>query len=387
MVHRSGGHVGGLSKKPSSMSEASQTAPLREVSSKPPRSSTNCLQTIEKLVRARGFSAQAARAITRARRVSSQRVYQSKWETFRAWCKQHKVSSTTTSVSQIADFLLSLRHDAKLAVSSIKGYRSMLSAVCRHRGIDLTQNKDLQDLGKYFETTKQSQLRPPAWNLDVVLKFLCTKKFKPISQASLRDATKKTLFLMALATAKRISEVHAIEKQVGFNQNGAVCALRIDFLAKNENPSKPWPRTFEVPNLSNVVGQEQERLLCPVRALRAYLSHTKNVRGPSNSLWCSVKDLQKPLSKNALSFFLRKTIREAHLLWEEENFGLLNVRAHEVRAITTSLAYRKNMSVRQIMDATFWRSNSVFASHYLREVRVNYERCYTLGPYVATASV
>ncbi|XP_068246763.1 probable 4-coumarate--CoA ligase 3 [Palaemon carinicauda] len=178
----------------------------------------------------------------------------------------------------------------------------------------------------------------------------------------------RKLFLMALATAKRVSEIHAIEKQVGFNQDGAVCALRIDFLAKNENPSKPWPGTFEVLNLTNVVGQEEERLLCPVRALRAYSSRTKNVRGASNSLWCSVKDPQKPLTKNALSFFLRVTIREAHLVCEEENFGLLKVKAHEVRAIATSLAYRKNMSVKQIMDATFWRSNFVFASHYLREV-------------------
>ncbi|XP_068221279.1 uncharacterized protein [Palaemon carinicauda] len=387
MIHRGGGDVSGLSEKPSSKSKSSQTAPLREVSSKPPRSTTDCLQTIEKLVRARGFSTQAARAIAGARRVSSQRVYQSKWETFRSWCKQRKVSSITTSVSQIANFLLFLRQNSKLAVSTIKGYRSTLSSVVRHRGIDLTQDRDLKDLLKSFETTKQTQLRLPAWNLDVVLKFLCSRKFEPISQATLREVTKKTLFLMALATAKGVGEIHAIEKQVGFNQDGAVCALRIDFLSKNENPSKPWPGTFEVPNLTNMVGQEEERLLCPVRALRAYLSRTKRLRGASSSLWCSVKDPQKPLSKNALSFFLRETIREAHLFCEEKNFGLLKVKAHEVRAVATSLAYRKNMSVKQIMDATFWRSNSVFASHYLREVRVDYEKCYTLGPYVGTASV
>lgn len=289
-------------------------------------------------------------------------------------------------MSQIADFLLSLRQDSKLAVSTIKGYRSLLSTVFRHRGIDLSQDRDLRDLLKSFETTKQT-LRPPSWNLDVVLKFLCSRKFEPISQATLRDVTKKTLFLLALATAKRVSEIHAIQKQVGFNRNGAICALRLDFLAKNENPSKPWPGTFEVPNLTDLVGQEEERLLCPVRALKAYISRTKDVRGSSSSLWCSVKDPQKPLSKNALSFFLRETIREAHLLCEEENFGLLKVKAHEIRAIATSLAYRKNMSVKQIMEATFWRSDSVFASHYLREVRVDYEKCYALGPYVATASV
>ncbi|XP_064111450.1 uncharacterized protein LOC135218938 [Macrobrachium nipponense] len=187
-------------------------------------------------------------------------------------------------------------------------------------------------------------LRPPAWNLDVVLKFLCSRKFEPISQVTLRDVTKKTLFLMALATAKRVSEIQAIEKQVGFNQDGAVFALKLDFLAKNENPSKPWPGTFEVPPNHKFSGAKRRRDSSAQLEPSGHIYHGQGILEVHPVLYgVQLRIASKPLSKNESSFFLRETIREAHLLCEE-NFGLFKSEGSRgVEPFQTSLAYRKHM--------------------------------------------
>ncbi|XP_064115337.1 uncharacterized protein LOC135221576 [Macrobrachium nipponense] len=60
-------------------------------------------------------------------------------------------------------------------------------------------------------TDKKTSTKVPSWNLDVVLRFLRSSRFEPPQLASFKDLTRKALFLMALASAKRVSELHALE--------------------------------------------------------------------------------------------------------------------------------------------------------------------------------
>ncbi|XP_064116590.1 uncharacterized protein LOC135222433 [Macrobrachium nipponense] len=248
-----------------------------------------------------------------------------------------------------------------------------MSAVFRNRGLNIENDKDLHDLIRSFETTKSRTSLTPSWNLDVVLRYLMSERFEPPDKASFRDITRKCIFLIALATAKRVSELQALDSRVGFKGDSAVLSFRPLFLAKNENPSRPWPRTFEVKGLSQLVGNEMERALCPVRALKFYLQKKKQLQGCNQSLWCAVKDPKRPMSKNALAFFVRNVITEAHMSCDSNSFKTLRVKAHEVRAIATSLSFNKNMSMKNILAATYWRCNSVFASHYLRDMVHIYE--------------
>ena len=64
----------------------------------------------------------------------------------------------------------------------------------------------------------------------MVLDFLCSNKFEP-----LRDLTRKTLFLLTLALAKRVSEMQALSSNVGFTKEGAIISLMLGFRAKNDN--------------------------------------------------------------------------------------------------------------------------------------------------------
>ena len=112
----------------------------------------------------------------------------------------------------------------------------------------------------------------------IIIIIICSDKFEPLDKIPLEELTKKTLFLLALALAKRVSELQALSKDVGFIKEGALVSLLLEFRAKNDNKAKSLPRNFIVKGLSHLVGPEEERKLCPVRALRAYLDRTKDLR-------------------------------------------------------------------------------------------------------------
>ena len=48
------------------------------------------------------------------------------------------------------------------------------------------------------------------WDLAFVLSTLCKESYETLSKASLIHLTMKTSFLLTMATARRVSEVHAL---------------------------------------------------------------------------------------------------------------------------------------------------------------------------------
>ena len=103
------------------------------------------------------------------------------------------------SLSKVADFLCWLRSSRRLSVSSLRGYRSMLSAVFRFQLPSLSSHPVLSDLLRSFcLESAERQLHPPTWDLSVVLRYLNTSTFEPLSDAPLHALTQKVLFLLAL---------------------------------------------------------------------------------------------------------------------------------------------------------------------------------------------
>ena len=87
------------------------------------------------------------------------------------------------------------------------------------------------------------------------------------------------------------------------------------------------------------------------------------------------------ISKNALSFFLRDVIIGADVV------SGFSVRAHSIREMATSVAFLRNWSVSKVLEAATRRSNSVFASSYLKDISYLFEDLRSLGPFVAAGSV
>ena len=108
-----------------------------------------------------------------ARRPSSRAVYQLHWSVYRSWCHEQGHSVSRPSLAKMADFLCWLRSAKGLSVSSIRGYRSVLSVVFRFHLPSLSSDLVLSDLFCSFSLSSAERvLRPPAWDLARVLRFL-----------------------------------------------------------------------------------------------------------------------------------------------------------------------------------------------------------------------
>ena len=101
------------------------------------------------------------------------------------------------------------------------------------------------------------------------------------------------LFLVSLATAKRVSELQALSGQVVCQGNNMVLSYLPEFIAKTETLSHSLPREFTLTSLTAAVGADDEkRLLCPIQALRWYLRRTRSESRP-RQLFLSVKDRER----------------------------------------------------------------------------------------------
>ena len=241
------GPSGGSASAPQPPAPASVSLPLPGS----PQASASCLETLRRFTRAAGFSAAVASQASLSRRPSSRKSYQLKWQVYRQWCHSHGHSSSRPSLAKVADFLCWLRSLKHLGVSSIKGYRSMLSAVFRFQLPSLSPHPVLCDLLRSFALESAArQLRLPAWDLTLVLRFLAASTFEPLAEAPLRVLTQKVLFLLAFATAKRLGELQALSSVVTFVHGDACLSYVPKFVAKSESLSRSIPRSFLVRSLS-----------------------------------------------------------------------------------------------------------------------------------------
>ena len=199
-----------------------------------PQASPSCLETLRRFMRAAGFSSTVASRASLSRRPSSRKAYQLKWQVYRVWCHSHGHSVSRPTLSKVAEFLCWLRSAKNLGVSSIRGYRSMLSVVFRFQLPSLSSHPVLRDLLRSFcLESAEHQLRPLAWDLSLVLRFLNTSTYEPLSVTPLRALTQKVLFLLALATAKRVGELQALSSVVTFVHGDACLSYVLQFVAKS----------------------------------------------------------------------------------------------------------------------------------------------------------
>ena len=137
----------------------------------------------------------------------------------------------------------------------------------------------------------------------------------------------KALFLLSLATAKRVGKLQALSFQVAYRGPDLSLSYLPEFVAKTQSERNSLPHSFLGKSLTDFVGDlPEERLLCPVRAVRIYLDLTSFSPRP-RSLFVSPRCPSRSLSKNALSFFVR-------------SFLMLGPpRVHSIRGMGTSATF------------------------------------------------
>ena len=373
------------------LGQAASATLLQSVPSRCPRAEASRIETLKRHYRKSGFSGRASRVLSGVLKESSSRLYQSRWKFFCGWCRGRGVAPVNATVPVVVNFLIHLRQDKGLSVSAVKGYCSALNSVLALKGRDLAASREITTLLRSFaRSVNPVELRPPVWDVSLVLQSLTGAPYEPLRTCEKRFLAQKTLFLLALASAKRIGELHALSYRVSHTRDwGEVSfAFVTGFVAKTQDPSSLAPRFegFSVPALPNARKNRNGRLLCPVRAVKVYLDRTASHRPRCERLFVTAGRSKKEIAKTTVSFWLRKTISWAYEL-SGTALPVPAPRALETRGIAPSILFRKNFAVNQVLKAGTWRRHTTFTRHYLRDIAHKSLDTFHLGPVVAAQPV
>ena len=178
------------------------------------KSKSPCMAPRATAIKEQGFSEAVATRIEAPQRGSTRSVYEAKWAIFIKWCITNQVDFRAPPVKSVADFLMYLFEDSKLQPSTIDGYRSTIADKLGNSTLNISKDENLTRLLDSFHRDRPKGRRGiPSWNLSLVLHQLTKAPFEPIKEASLKHLTFKTVFLLALGSGKRRSEIHAWQRK------------------------------------------------------------------------------------------------------------------------------------------------------------------------------
>ena len=278
------------------------------------------------------------------------------WKSFRNWCVENNIKIIRKK--ECLDFLVSLIEENRLSSGTIRSYKNSPALPWRLIKVDAT-NWEFQELIKAaFIRNPPSSKHMPSWSLDKVLDLLVKEKFSNCSNPF--DCLKKAVFLTALASGNRCSELAALNRDsLQFSDSGLVMAVKPGFIYKNQRLGR-CPPNIIIPRLIS------NEALCPVMAIRRLLEIDDDVEG---ALFKNTSTGAR-LSSASISQILAKVIHEA----DPTSIG----KGHDVRKIAASLAWTRGVSPEEICKRAFWSSSNCFVTKYLVP-GLNNPKCIALG--------
>ena len=182
-----------------------------------------------------------------------------------------------------------------LSVSTLRGYVAAISS--RHELVDGLTMGTQALVGCFLKGARRlcpprGQLIP-AWDLRVVLDALTEPRFEPLSGLGWELLSLKTIFLLAIASAKRVSELRVLSAHPACLRLGGEGSA-ISLLPNPAFLPKVLPRSFVArplgldPFLPPHESPEAARLhlVCPVRALRSCIARTSSIRQTDQLFVC-----------------------------------------------------------------------------------------------------
>ena len=345
----------------------------RSPSQKPRSTQPSRVASVRESLSARGASTEVISLVEQAHRPGTKKLYDARWSAWYRWCMEQNINPRKPSRVQFANYLAFLANTKKLSASTVKGHRASISTTIKQLGgHDFSEDTLLKDLvkGVSLQEARSPKLFP-AWDLKLVLDILRSEPYEPIRSCALDKLTFKTVFLISLASGRRCSEVHALHfHSLAWETDGSVSLRFIPgFLAKNQ-PLDQCSPPIVIKALAPILCPDDiDRFLCPIRCLKSYIKRTSHLRSPSKKrLFISpLESKTSDISVSSISRYIKNVIKEAYCRSEVSDLPD-NMRAHEVRAWATSLAWANNTSLSDIMNAAYWFGRPTFFQFYLRDV-------------------
>uniref|UniRef100_A0A803J2D4 Tyr recombinase domain-containing protein n=1 Tax=Xenopus tropicalis TaxID=8364 RepID=A0A803J2D4_XENTR len=313
----------------------------------------------------KGFSTRVTSTLMKARKSVTMKAYHRIWNTFLTRCTGTQRSTSKCHIPTLLEFLQN-GLDKGLGVNSLKVQVSALSLLFQHQ---LATHPDVRTFLQAATHIKPPYKSPlPPWDLNLVLRTLQYAPFEPLATSDLKLLTWKVAFLVAISSARRISELGALSHKPPyciFHEDKAVLRTLPTFIPK-VNSAFHLNQEIVLPSLCPKPASPQERLLHNldvVRALKFYIHRTANTR-KSDSLFVLYGPQHKgaKASKASIARWIKALITS---IYRDKGLPIpFKTSAHTTRALSTSWALANAASTEQICKAATWSSIHTFTKFY-----------------------
>ena len=316
--------------------------------------STNRLQGLRMCFEAEGIPEEAIDLILASWRTKTEANYDSAWRKWQNWCSSKNTNPFAADLSIVLGFLAKEFRDGK-QYRSLNCYRSAISSA--HLPIEGFP------VGKHPLVCRLLKgvynLPPPfprydcTWEVTKVTSLL--QALGDNKQMTLKDLTQKLAMLLALVLAHRSSGLARLTLQGRkFTPEGVVLATK--GVAKHTRPGRE-----ESLQPVTIPAFQEDKSLCPVECLKAYITATSQFRATEKSqqVFLSYQAPHKPVQSCTIARWIKQILKASGL--NTEVFS-----AHSTRGAASTAAAMAGMSVQQIMARAGWSSMDTFCQHYYR---------------------
>ncbi len=306
--------------------------------------------------------------ITSARAPSTRHAYALKWNLFVEWCSSHREDPRRCPIRVVLSFLQQ-GLERRLSPSTLKVYVAAIAA--NHDPVEGKSVGKHDWVVRFLRGARRlNPPRPPSipsWDLSLVLRALQQGPFEPLQTVEPKFLSMKTLLLLALASIKRVGDLHAFQVDDSCLQFGPADSQIILRPRPGYVPKVPTtPFRDQVVSLQALPPEEADpalALLCPVRALRHYVDRTQSFRTSDQLFVChGGRQKGKAVSKQRMAHWIVDAIT---LAYQAQGVPCpFRLRAHSTRSVASSWALARGASLTDICRAAGWATPNTFARFY-----------------------
>ena len=284
--------------------------------------------------------------------IKQYQCYISRWMSY---CQDHCLDPFRAEFSDGIEFLTFLFNSSELRYSAINTARSALSSILPKRnGISFGKDHRVSRLLKGI-----FRLRPalPKYTVtwDVSLAFNSVMDLHRRGDNSQKVVTMKLALLLGLLAGQRSQSLAEVDLKFMFLDNSKALFYFPNLLKTSRPTFHQAPLEFKAFPYNSV--------LCPVKAIQAYLKITNRVEKQSRvgPLFLSYAPPHHPVKCSTIARYVRNMLELAGI-------DITSFSAHSVRSASTSSARRRNLSMVEICRAAGWSSCRTFGRFYNKDV-------------------
>ena len=316
-----------------------------------------------------GYHPDVISHLKKARAITTNHSYDSKWKLFVGFAATNKFEPTLASPAQLAKFLTHLFDNRKVKPSTIKGYRAAIGHILRlATGYDPGEDPIIKTLIQSFERQKPTTRNTtPTWDVALVLESWAKTDGDTMPLKLLQT---KTIFLLALASGARRSEIWALNYKVKAKQTEPQQILipfdeQYTFKTQFTRKTKSKRGAFMV---VQPLPDGHSKNICPMITTIQWVKRTRTVRKANQTALFFPIDSNTPVTtKQMISGQVVKAINWAY---QQTNTPKpKQVKAHDVRGIAATLRVTAGSSIDDVLEAGDWTTPITYFKHYNQQLK------------------